>query len=55
MKIYTVKKIYKYSEEVEVEAENESEAKNKADSMEGTRNYDDYLYDSEVIDEREIE
>ena len=53
MPIYTVKKIYKYSEEVEVEAASESEAKDKAQQVDGERNHDDYLYDCEVINERE--
>lgn len=47
--IYTVKKIYKYSEEVEVEAASESEAKDKAEQADGQRNDDDYLYDCEII------
>lgn len=55
MPIYTVKKIYKYSEEVQVEAANEREAKDKATSVEGERNHDDYLFDCEVIGEREVE
>lgn len=53
MPIYTVKKIYHYSETVEVEADSEREAKDKATTMEGDRNYDDHLYDCEVTDERE--
>lgn len=48
MKTYTVKKIYQYSETVEVEAESEREAKDLATSMEGDRNYDDFLYDCEI-------
>jgi hypothetical protein len=47
--IYTVKKIYKYSEEVEVEAASEREAKDKAEQADGQRNHDDYLYDCEII------
>jgi hypothetical protein len=46
--IYTVRKIYHYTETVEVEAESEREAKDKASIMEGDRNFDDYLYDCEV-------
>jgi hypothetical protein len=46
---YLVRKVYKYSEEVEVTAEDEREAKDRAQEMEGDRNCDDYLYDCEVI------
>lgn len=53
MSIYTVKKIYQYTETVEVEAASEREAKNLATTMEGDRNYDDHLYDCEVTNERE--
>lgn len=53
MPIYIVKKIYKYSETVKVEANTGLEAKDKATTTEGDRNYDDHLYDCEVIDERE--
>jgi len=53
--IYTVKKIYTYSEEVEVVAESEREAKDIATTMEGDRNFDDSLYDCKVIDTREID
>jgi hypothetical protein len=49
MKTYTVKKIYQYSETVEVVAESEREAKDLAQTMEGDRNYDDFLHDCEVI------
>lgn len=52
--IYTVKKIYQFTETVEVEAESEREAKDIASTIEGDRNYDDYLYDCEVTDSREM-
>ena len=55
MKLYTVKKIYRYTETVEVEAESEREANDKATTMEGERNYDDYLLDCEVISDRDIQ
>lgn len=50
---YTVRKIYQYTEEVEVEADSGREAKDKASGMEGNRNYDDHLFDCEVIGERD--
>jgi hypothetical protein len=55
MPIYTVAKVYKYTETVEVEAENSREAKDRAQNMEGERNHDDYLFDCEIIAERESE
>jgi hypothetical protein len=55
MPIYTVKKIYHYTETVEVEASSEREAKDKATGMEGDRNHDDHLYDCEVVGQRESE
>lgn len=48
---YMIRKIYQYTEDIEVEAESVREAKDKATSMEGDRNYDDHLYDCEVISE----
>ena len=48
--IYIVRKIYKYSEEVEVIAENETEAKDKAMTVDGKRIHDDTLWDCEVVD-----
>lgn len=53
MPIYTVKKIYQFTETVEVEANNEREAKDKATTMEGDRNHDDHLYDCEVVGTRD--
>jgi hypothetical protein len=47
--IYTIKKIFKYTETVEVRAESEEEAKDLAQSMDGDHNNDDYLYDCKVI------
>ena len=55
MKIYTVKKIFQYSETVDVEADSESEAKDKAANMDGDRAYDDHLYDCEIAGERDAE
>lgn len=55
MKKYTVNKIYKYTVTVEVETESEREAKSIADSEEGERNYDDYLYDCEIVAEHPFE
>lgn len=46
---YKVKKIYKYTEEVEVEASSESEAKDLAMEMAGELNNDDWLFDCEII------
>ena len=46
---YTVKKTFKYTEEVEVEADSESEAKDLAIEMDGWRNNDDLLFDCEII------
>ena len=46
---YTVKKTYKYTEEVEVEAESEGEAKDLAMTIDGERNHDDWLFDCEII------
>jgi hypothetical protein len=43
---YLVTQEWHYTVEVEVEADSEKEAKDKADSMEGDRNYDDHLYDA---------
>jgi hypothetical protein len=54
MKIYTIKKIFTYSETVKVEAENESEAKDKSGHVDGDRNEDDTWYDTEVVNVREI-
>ncbi len=51
--IFTVKKIYQYSETVEVEADSEREAKDLAQTMEGDRWHDDFLYDCEIIDRKE--
>jgi len=50
---YLVRKVYKYSEEVEVEAKDESEAKDEAQHKEGERIYDDHLYDCEIIKKME--
>ena len=47
--IYTVKKIYKYTEIVEVEAESERQALDLANITEGDVQNDDWLYDAEVI------
>ena len=55
MKIYTVRKIYQFTESVEVQADGEREAKDKATTMDGERNYDDHLYDCEVVSEREAD
>ena len=49
MAIYKVKKIYKYTETVEVEADSNTEALTLAEGLEGERNYDDWLYDCEVV------
>ena len=54
-RIYTVRQTFKYTVDVEVEASSEREAKDLSDSMEGVRNYDDYLYDCEVLRERDVE
>lgn len=43
--IYTVRKIFTYSEIVEVEADSRSEAKEKAMEIEGELCHDDSLYD----------
>lgn len=53
--LYTIRKIYHYSETVEVEAESEFEAKNIADHTEGDRCFDDHLYDCEVVSREPIE
>ncbi len=55
MKKYTIEKIYKYTVTVEVIAESSREAKRIADTEDGERNHDDYLYDCEVVSEEEIE
>lgn len=44
--MYLVKQEWRYTVEVEVEADSAKEAKDKADSMEGYRIYDDRLYDA---------
>ena len=54
MKIYTVKKIFQYSENVEVAAESEEAAMRAADFADGESNNDDRLYSCEVVDEREV-
>jgi len=51
--IYTIKKIFKYSETVEVQAESEEEAKDKSMPLNGDHNNDDHLYDCRVIGARE--
>lgn len=43
---YLVRQEWHYTVDVEVEADSEKEAKDKADGMEGDRNYDDHLYDA---------
>ena len=53
MPIYTVKKVYQYTETVEVEADSPQDAKDKAATLEGDRNYDDHLYDCVVTAEHE--
>ena len=47
--IYTVKKIYKYTEIVEVNADNYAEALELANYTDGDVQNDDWLYDAEVI------
>ena len=55
MKIYTVKKIFQYSENVEVAAESEEAAMRAAEREYGDVNNDDlHLYSCEVVDEREV-
>lgn len=51
--IYTIKKIFQYSETVEVQAESEEEARDLANSTDGDHNNDDHLYDCRVISARE--
>lgn len=46
---YLVKQEWHYTVDVEVEADSEKEAMDMADSMDGERNHDDYLYDARVI------
>lgn len=53
MALYTVKKIYTYSEEVQIEAESSKQAKDMAMYEEGERNHDDSLWDVEIIDIQE--
>ena len=43
---YLVTQEWHYTVEVEVEADSEKEAKDKANSMDGDRNHDDFLYDA---------
>lgn len=52
-KRYIVKKIYKYSEEVEVFSISREEAKRFALTVDGERNHDDYLYDTEVYEPKD--
>jgi hypothetical protein len=47
--IYTIKKIFKYTETVEVRADSEEEAKDLAHCIDGDHNNDDHLYDCKVI------
>lgn len=51
--IYTIRKIYKYTEIVEVVAGSEREALELANYTEGDVQNDDWLYDAEVIEENE--
>jgi hypothetical protein len=54
-RIYTVRQTIRYTANVEVEASSESEAIDIAQKTEGISNYDDYLYECEIIAEREEE
>ena len=45
---YIVIQKWVYTVDIEVDAETESEALQKADSMEGDRNHDDFLEDATV-------
>lgn len=47
---YRVIQEWRYTIEVEVEADSSKEAMDKADSMDGERNYDDHLYDATAIE-----
>ena len=49
MNKYIVRKTYQYTEDVEVAANSEKEALRFADTTTGERNYDDHLYDCEVV------
>jgi hypothetical protein len=46
---FTVRKIYKYTVDVEVEADSADEAKELALLEDGERNEDDWLYDWKVV------
>ena len=46
---FTVRKIYKYTVDVEVEAADEQEAQDLALCEDGERNEDDWLYDWEIV------
>ena len=47
--IFTVKKIFQYTEEVKVEADDSTQAKKLAESIDGEVNNDDTLIDCEII------
>ena len=54
-RIFTVRQTIRYTSTVEVEASSESEAIDIAQKTEGIPNYDDHVYDCEIIAEREAE
>jgi hypothetical protein len=46
---YLVRKIFKYSENVEVEADSEEQVCDLAEKMDGERVHDDWLHDCKII------
>lgn len=50
MKTFKIKRVYKYTEELEIEADSEEQAIALAENAEFDRNHDDWLYSETVLE-----